>query len=211
LKPEIIYNVENVPISHAVLSNFLANYERINDKIGYMIETGELTKIQRGLYIVNNVKHKNQYLNYNIANTLYGPSYISRFSALSYYGLLSEQTVNVESMALSRFRKYHTPVGIFTYFPSQKAKFSIGINSLNMNDYCSFLMASPEKALCDVIWTEKNIPIINADDMAYYLEENLRFDMDFFKEADKNIFKECLIAGNKKKEIGFLLKLAKNN
>jgi hypothetical protein len=210
LESEIIYNVSDVPISHSILSNSLANYARINDKIGYMIEKGDLTQVQRGLYVFNNVKQKNRYLNYNIANTLYGPSYVSRFSALSYYGLLSEQTVTVESMSLSRFRKYQTPMGTFTYYRSPKDTFSIGINSLVMNDYCSFLIASPEKALCDLIWTEKRIPIKNVDDMTFYLEENLRLDMGFLKNADINILQDCLMRGNKKTEIGFLLEIVKN-
>ena len=207
IKSETIFNVADLPMRHPILSTSLSDYERVNDKIAYMVEKGELTKVQRGLYVFNNLKDKNVYLNYNIANTLYGPSYISRFSALSYYGLLSEQTVTIESMALSRYREYNTPLGTFAYFHSSKETFSIGINSFNKNEHSSFLMATPEKALCDLIWTEKSLPIKTLDDMVYYLEEDLRFDMSFFKEANTSIFTECQMIGNKKNEIGLLLKL----
>jgi hypothetical protein len=207
IKSETIFNVADLPMRHPILATSLSDYERVNDKIAYMVEKGELTKVQRGLYVFNNLKDKNVYLNYNIANTLYGPSYISRFSALSYYGLLSEQSVTIESMALSRYREYNTPLGTFAYFHASKDTFSIGINSFNKNKHTSFLMATPEKALCDLIWTEKSLPIKTLDDMVYYLEEDLRFDMSFFKEADTSILTECQLMGNKKNEIGLLLKL----
>lgn len=207
LNPETTFNVADIPITHAILASSLSDYARVNDKIAYMVEKGELTKVQRGLYVFTNSKNKNNYINYNIANIIYGPSYVSRFSALSYYGLLSEHTVAIESMALSRYREYHTSVGNFTYFHSARDTFSIGISSFNKDQYTSFLMATPEKALCDLIWSEKSLPIRSLDDIVFYLEEDLRLDMSFFKEADTSIFTQCQMMGNKKNEIGLLLKL----
>jgi hypothetical protein len=206
IKPETIFNVEDIPISHTIISTSLTKYNRVNDKISYMLEKEELTKIQRGLYVFNKVKSQNPFLNYIIANTLYGPSYVSRFSALSYYGLLSEQSVLMESMSLSRYREYDTPVGAYAYFRSSKETFPLGISSLNANEYSTFLMATPEKALCDIIWTEKSLPITTLKELTYYLEEDLRFDMSFFNHADKSIFEECYELGNKKNVIELFLK-----
>jgi hypothetical protein len=207
IKPETIFAVPDIPITHAILASALTEYSRVNDKIAFMVEKGEIIKVQRGLYIFNKPMFKNQYLNYNIANTLYGPSYVSRYSALGHYGLLAEYSNITESMTLSRYREYDTSVGNFAYFHSSKKTFSIGINSFKIDEHISFLMASPEKALCDLIWTEKNLPIKSSDDMVYYLEEDLRFDMSFFNKANLSVIKECMKNGNKKKEIGYLLKL----
>ncbi len=207
--PDKLFDVAELPISHPILSTSLAQFSRVNDKISYMLEKGELIKVQRGLYVFNNTVEKNPYLKFNIANTLYGPSYVSRFSALSFYGLLAEQTVTAESMALSRVREYETPFGNFEYYKSNINTFPIGIQTHTLNSFSSFLMASPEKALCDLIWIEKTLPIKSLDDMMFFLSEDLRLDLDFFKDANFDILKECHEKGNKKKELGFLLKLLK--
>jgi hypothetical protein len=46
-------------------------------------------------------------------------------------------------------------------------------------------------------------------DMAYFLEEDIRFEMDFFSNANIEIFEECIEAGNKKKVLKYFVKLCK--
>jgi hypothetical protein len=112
-------------------------------------------------------------------------------------------------MTLKRPREINNELGRFTYTHTSEAVFHIGIKSISFNSYCTFLMASPEKALCDIIWTTKSLPITSLKDMIYFLEEDIRFEMDFFANANIEIFEECIEFGNKKKELNYFIKLCK--
>ena len=79
-------NFNSTIISHAALLSKLHDYKRPNDKISYMLKSGELTKLKNGFYVRSDTKSIQKEL---IANHLYGPSYISGEWALSHYGLLT--------------------------------------------------------------------------------------------------------------------------
>ncbi|MFM2393935.1 MAG: hypothetical protein RLZZ546_1917 [Bacteroidota bacterium] len=203
------YNFENLPLTQSILAESMVDYSRPNDRISFLIEKRELVHLARGFYTIKNHSQQNLYLNYNAANTMYGVSYISKYSALSYFNLLSEGVFTVESMTLKRPREINNELGRFTYSHTSEAVFHIGIKSINVNSFCTFLMASPEKALCDIIWSTKSLPISSLKDMVYFLEEDIRFEMDFFTNANVQIFEECIESGNKKKELKYLVKLCK--
>lgn len=204
-----MFDFENLPLTQSVLAEAMAEFSRPNDRISYLLEKGKLIHLARGFYTVKNHNDQNVYLNYNAANVMYGVSYISKYSALSYYNLLSEGVFTVESMTLKRPREINNELGRFTYSHTSEAVFHIGIKSINVNSYSTFLMASPEKALCDIIWSTKSLPITSMKDMVYFLEEDLRFEMNFFSNANIEIFEECMEAGNKKKELRYLIRLCK--
>lgn len=204
-----LYQFDDLPISQAILSETLSEYSRPNDKISYMMEKGELIPLVRGQYVFANPRNKNIHLPYNIANTMYGVSYVSRYSSMSYHGLLSETVFTVESMTMKRSKTITNDKGTFAYYHLNDSVFPIGIRSINVEKYCTFLMATPEKALCDLIWSSKSFPIENYNDMKYFLEEFIRFDIEYFERADASIFEECLEYGNKKKEVKYFLRLCK--
>ena len=67
-----------------------------------------------------------------------------------------------------------------------RESFSIGITSINMQSY-AFLMATPEKALCDLI--ANNLRYLK--DVENYLQEDIRMEMDDFRNMDISIFDIC--------------------
>jgi len=201
------YELEDVGLSQAVLSEALAEYKRPNDKISYMIEKGELTHLARGFYAYTNYPNRNLFLNYHIANIIYGVSYISRYTALDHYSLISDGVVTYESMTMKRSKEIINDRGRFTYHTLAEEVFPIGLRSIAANEVCTYIMATPEKALCDIIWTSSKLPITSYKDMLYFLEEDLRFDMDYFAKADVTIFEECMAKGSKKNMIKYLIKM----
>ncbi|HMS68979.1 MAG TPA: hypothetical protein PKD18_12610 [Saprospiraceae bacterium] len=198
-------DLHHLPIPTHILLTYLGDYKRPLDKISYMIKRGELISLTKGYYLPKGALKSNKYYMYDVANTVYGPSYVSTYSALSYYGLISESTRTVSSSCFKRSRIIQNKIGTFEYKIIPENIFSIGIKNV-VNDQSSFLIANPEKALCDLIWTSKNLKISNYSDMIYFLEEDLRFDMDFFKSADIQTFKYCIEFGKKKRELSYFLK-----
>jgi hypothetical protein len=203
------YTFEDLPLSHSMVHESLEEYNRPNDKISHMTDKGELIPLIRGYYALGNPSEKNLHLPFNIANTVYGVSYISRYSALSYYGLLTDGIQTVESVTTKRSKVIDNKIGRFSYHHISDKVFHIGIRSTNVSSFCTFLIASPEKALCDLIWTSERLPITSYSDMIYFLEEDQRIDLAYFAKADREIFEECLENGTKPRLIKHFIRLCK--
>jgi phage terminase large subunit-like protein len=200
--------LQEATLTSVTLRNELRNYARPNDKISYMMEKGELIGLAKGFYVTPQAIQSNVHLNYQVANVLYGPSYISKYSALSFYGLLAEAPTRVESMTPKRSKVLKNAVGIFEYTTlDNSAVFSEGIASKKINDSCTILIATPEKAICDIIWTTAKLDLRSVDDLIYFLEEDIRMDIETLQHANKENITACIEHGKKKKEIQLLLDL----
>lgn len=143
-----------------------------------------------------------------IANHLYTPSYISMSTALRYYGLIPEAVYVHQSMTVKHSRSFQTPVGSYDYKYISRKAFSIGVRSMNKGDY-AFLIASPEKALCDLIANSSKVNLRYMKDVEIYLEQDIRMDMDEFYKMDETIFKDYIKVGKKADSISRLLKFMK--
>jgi hypothetical protein len=205
------YYHKDLAIDTNTLREHLAlEYARPNDKIAYMVQKGELTSLARGFYAYTQHPQKNKYINFHIANIIYGVSYISTYTALSYYGLIPESVYAITSSTTKRSKDIVNANGTFTYDTISDNVFEIGLNSISANDDCTFIMAGPEKALCDLIWTTPNLAINSYKAMIVFLEDDIRFDIDFFAEANVEIFEQCALYGPKPKLINYLVKLCKH-
>jgi predicted transcriptional regulator of viral defense system len=139
-----------------------------------------------------------------IANHLYAPSYISMSSALRYYGLIPETVYTNQSMTIKHARKFPTPIGNFDYKYISKEAFHIGVRSVNRDGY-AFLIASPEKALCDLVANSTKVNLRYQKEVEIYLEEDIRMDMDEFYKLDASIFEEYIKVGKKADSIKTIL------
>ncbi|VYS77517.1 Uncharacterised protein [Bacteroides uniformis] len=73
-------------------------------------------------------------------------------------------------------------------------------------DNYAFLIASPEKALCDLIANSSQVNLRYMKDVETYLEQDIRMDMDEFNKMDKTIFEDYIKVGKKADSISTLLK-----
>lgn len=151
----------------AILISELKGYVNPKAKIGRMVENGEIFPIIRGIY-EDNPKTPAIYL----AGSIYGPSYISFEYALSYYGLIKKKDLPVTCAAFGkRKEKLHdTMFGTFTYRDIPKDAYPKELVLHNENGY-SFIMASPEKALCDTLYN--SAPASNLKELKELLFEEI--------------------------------------
>ena len=171
-----------------------------------MEQAGDVIRLKRGLYVVSQeITHKplSQEL---IANQLYMPSYISCLSALRFYGLTPEAVYQTQSMTIKHTRTFETPIGVFAYSNVAREVFPVGVTNITRNGY-SFVIATPEKALCDLIATSPQVNLRYLTDAQRYLEEDIRLDMDAFCKMNPDIFCEYARVGKKKTSIQTLIKL----
>lgn len=117
-------------------------------KIARMIHSGELIQMRRGLYATR--RDLNPLC---IAASIYGPSYISFETALSYYGLIPEGVYEIISATLKRPKEYETDFGRYRFQTVPEVVYPIGVERA-VESGMPFLIASPTKALCDRIARE---------------------------------------------------------
>lgn len=195
----------SVPIDTSILKSVYSHYGFPGNKISLLEQSGDLIRLKRGLYAVS-PEVSGQILSLElIANHLYGPSYVSMEYALSYYGLIPERVFEVKSMTLKRSRQFVNELATFSYIETPEAYFPIGIRQVSNTQ--TFLIASPEKALCDLIAYTQGLRIQSVKGMQQYLEEDIRFDITELASFDAELIRECMAFGKKKKELSILLKL----
>jgi len=196
----------NVPFFTGALRGTLSGVKATDKKLLSMERQGDVIRLKRGIYVLSpDVSGKELSLPL-IANHLRGPSYVSCLSALSHYGLIPERVCTTQSMTLKRSKIIDNKAGRFEYFHCSEDYFPIGICS-EVSAGVAYLIASPEKALCDLIVTTPYLNLRYMRELVEYLEEDIRLDMDDFVKFDKSVFEECAKVGKKKVMMENIVKL----
>lgn len=197
----------NLPVSAATLALEFLNIRKPGQKLGLLERNGDIIRLRRGLYVCSEEITGKALSPELIANRLRTPSYVSMSSALRYYGLIPEAVYMTQSMTTKESREYDTPVGRFVFTRMKRDAFNIGIRNIEENGY-SFLIASPEKALCDLIANTPSLFLRYRKEAFEYLEEDIRFDMDAFYKFNVAIFEQYIAArGKKANSVRTILKL----
>ena len=152
----------------------------------------DILSLKNGLYVTTDFYNKNisdiSYKFY-LANILRSPSYISSWSALQYYDLTTEIINTITSVTEKVTRDYQTKGGSFSYHSIKKEFFS-EFNLIHRK--FDFFIASPAKALFDLIYfrTEefRGVTLDQIDPLV----ESLRVDIDEMGESEREKFYEMV-------------------
>ena len=170
----MIYSFDDLAVKYK-------DYTNIKNKISREVHSGRLIQIARGLYETDaNVSGK------YLAGRILGPSYLSFDYALSLYGLIPEaiyKTYTSASFQKRKTKKFENHYGIFTYRDIPANVYPLGILLYEENGY-SYQIATPEKALCDKLYTIP--PVKNLAEFSALLFDDLRIDENELKKLDKD-------------------------
>ena len=200
--------IGTIPVTTSIIESLYPELKSANKKVTWLEKQEVIIRLKRGLYVINPEYSGKTLSSELIANHLYTPSYISMSTALRYYGLIPEAVYVHQSMTVKHSRSFQTPVGSYDYKYISREAFSIGVRSMHKGDY-AFLIASPEKALCDLIANSSKVNLRYMKDVEIYLEQDIRMDMDEFYKMDETIFKDYIKVGKKADSISRLLKFMK--
>lgn len=198
----------NIPVTAAALESLFPHIKGGNQKIRLLERNNQIIRLKRGLYVCSPKVTGISLSTELIANHLYPPSYVSMSSALRYYGLIPEEVYVMQSMTLKHSRDFDTPIGRFEYTYISKDAFSVGLTSIKGKDY-AFVIATPEKALCDLIANSPGVNLRYPKDAILYLEEDLRMELSELKQMNPAILEEYAKVGKKAESIQTLLRLKK--
>lgn len=144
-----------------------------------LAQKGELVRLKQGLYVRAD-RAQDLYVRGQAANRLYGPSYVSFAWALRFYGLIPEDVPHLTSATFKKgkTKRFDTPIGSFFYHDVPQAAYPLSL-TFAKDGKKRFLIASPEKALCDELYLKP--PLRALKDMPALLFDDMRLDeADFF-------------------------------
>lgn len=138
-------------------------------------KAGGLITLRRGLYCLGDGFRRHPLELFAIAQKTYALSAISLESALSFHGLIPEAVPGVTSITIKRTKEFLTPFASFIYHQVPEKNFLTQIKLYKFNDRNCIFMASPLRALCDMVYVyKKNWRGIDP------LKNNLRIEEDNF-------------------------------
>lgn len=197
----------NTPMDFAAVASLFPNYKCKHNKVSSLEKRGDLIRLKQGLYVNHPDVSQKPLSLFLIGNNLYGPSYISLQSALRYYGLIPEQVFTICSMTTKPSHIFRNSLATFEYVHTNSQVFPIGVREETFADGTSVLMASPEKALCDLIADISHLNLRYRKEILVWLEEDIRFDMDELFHFDTGILREYAKVGKKKTMINQLINI----
>ena len=179
-----------IPFDTAALKAALDDYKSPKDKITTLEQSGLLIRLKRGLFVVSPMVHSQPLSKELIANHIYGPSYISLQTALSFYGLIPERVHTVCSMTTKRSSSFINPLGNFDYISVPAAYFAIGIRQEIVNNNkakVDALIANGESYLkaIDVAAPKAKLDTLPKayGDYVVAIKENIKISLSMLKEV----------------------------
>lgn len=196
----------NVPLSASMVGACFPRAKDPTKKVADMALSGLLVRLRRGLYVANPELTGREVSLGLLAAHICSPSYVSMFTALRLYGLTPEMVYATQSVTVKAACTFDNSFGRFEYITASPQVFPIGVRQ-EQEGNATFAMATPAKALIDLVAHERGISLRYLTDARHYLEDYLRFDTSRLGEIDAHILQQYIDAGGKKKEsIATLLK-----
>ena len=161
------------------------DYTDVKGKIRREVQSGRLTQITRGLYETD-ARADGKYL----AGAIYGPSYLSFDYVLSMCSLIPEaifRTYTSATFRKGKAKQYDNAFGVFIYRDVPAAVYHFDVEIREENGY-SYQIATPEKALCDKLYTISPVGSVKA--MRALLFEDLRVDESDFWQLNLEDIKQ---------------------
>ncbi len=158
----------------------LGDYSSPRCRLQKLVDKGDYIYLKRGLY-----EDDPSVPGQALASAIYGPSYLSFDYALHYYDMIPESVFEYTSATCgkNRTKLFRNSFGRYSYRDVPAAAFSEGIVKLDDGYYATWI-ATPEKALCDKMYSIRPIPSkVPIEDTLF---EDLRIDEDLFEDLHRN-------------------------
>ena len=167
-------------VSFDALAQQFAGYTDVKGKIRREVQNGRLVQVARGLYETD-ARTDGKYL----AGAIYGPSYLSFDYALSVHALIPEAVYAYTSATFrkGKTKRYENAFGTFLYCDVPAAVYPLGVEIKVEGGY-SYQIASPEKALCDKLYSLS--PVYSVRALKELLFDDLRIDEAAFYTLQKD-------------------------
>ncbi len=138
-------------------------------------KAGYIVSLRRGWYAFTDYLGQPDYASY-FATKIYTPAYISLHSALAFYDIIPEAVIDITCVTTLKTARFSNPFAYYSYQTIRPDLFW-GYEPKTMLDGKTYLMATPEKAILDLLYL---YPYRTPQDMI-----DLRLD-EHFMQSDFN-------------------------
>jgi hypothetical protein len=181
-------------LDYQFVMDCLKDYGAARAKLSRLLKSGALIHVRKGLYLLGARFSKQPYCLELLANMIYGPSYVSLEKALQIYGLIPEHVEMVTSVTFKDSKEFKTPIGHFLYVHCRLKNYSVGVTTRAVSAHENPLIATPEKALTDML-TLRRGKVTSLHQMEQILLEDLRIEEEDLLTLDlkqiQNIQSAC--------------------
>ncbi|MFH1832529.1 MAG: hypothetical protein ABH827_07090 [bacterium] len=172
------------------------------------VQEGLLTRVRRGLYLIMRKTEPLFIEQFELASLIYGPSFTSLESALSYYGWIPEGVYTTTCVSIKRAKEFKTSFGVFSYKRVPEEQFYTGVTRIENTRIENtrigtkntvFFVATPWRAIADLIYIRRkywkhecSTRECSTRECWKSLEElggDLRIDRETFLNSDKEMLK----------------------
>jgi predicted transcriptional regulator of viral defense system len=160
----------------------------VDTYISRFLKYKEVYRLKNGLYVSAEFFGKNRNdisYSFYLANIIRTPSYVSSWAALQYYNLTTEAIYPITSVTPKVTRDYQSRAGSFVYQSINKEFFS---DFLMVQGKFSFFIASPSKALFDLLYFKTRQFRGISMEKIKSLIEGLRIDIDEMDKEEQKKF-----------------------
>ena len=157
-------------VTRDMLLDQYKDFKNPDMKISREVKSGRLIRLRRGLYETGRIIN-----NFQPAQVIYGPSYVSFGAALSYYGIIPEHAFHVVCAVPGRQkdRIFYTPICSYYYTSVPREVFPYEVETYELEGYV-YRLATREKAVCDQLYRLPEMRDI--DELCVLMYEDQRFD-----------------------------------
>lgn len=164
-------------LDYGFVMNCLGNYRFPRSKLTQLLRSKALIRVKKGLYVFGSPFNRHPYSLETLANLIYGPSYVSLEWALQTYGMIPERVEEITSVTFKRAHMFETPIGRFSYAHRPLLAHPTGVIRMQASEYQSYLIATPEKALIDLL-TIRRGQVLKISELEEVLFEDFRIEED---------------------------------
>lgn len=185
LKPLPHFSKDTV---HQLGKQLMLTDATVDTYISRFLKYKEIYRLKNGLYVSADFFDKNKddvSYSFYLANIIRTPSYVSSWAALQYYNLTTEAIHSITSVTPKVTRDYQTKAGNFSYQSINKDLFS---DFSLIKGKFDFFIASPAKALFDVLYFRTHQFRGVSPEKVKTLIEALRIDFDEMDETEQEKF-----------------------
>jgi len=184
------HRIPQEEFDYQALLDALSGYSRPRAKITALLRNGVIVRVKKGLYVFGKEERRKPLCPELLANLICGPSCVSLEYALAWHALIPERVETVTSVTCGRSKAFDTPVGRFVYRRIPMMVFPVGVDRVETGDGRAFLIATPEKALADVLVADRRGLIRSRREMTAYLRESWRIEESRLKEMNRDLLEE---------------------
>lgn len=176
-------------LTYSFIMDCLKDYKAPRNKLSKLLKAEALIRVKKGFYVFNSPLLQGRVCKENLANMMYGPSYVSLEWALSFYGMIPEGVEELTSVTFKKNKNFATPIGRFSYTHCHHRYYPPGLLFHELSKQQKILIASREKALCDTLVLRRGM-IKSVSEVKAILFEDLRIDEEELLMLNLSLLKD---------------------